>query len=143
MGANPTPSRNTPPAPNKKQCSRQLQCEVPCAGNVVNSSMFVNSSLSSLSSTSHAVHKRGFGQGGFRHGVGWGRGRGVRKGRRQGTFHPPCHILHYHIVLRPEGTSHNYERVYFVLLLAVYQSGSRASCVGNFAEAKRSKRRFQ
>ncbi len=36
----------------------------------------------------------------------WGRGRGLR-GRGQGTFHPPCHILHYHMVLRPEGTSHN------------------------------------
>ena len=29
------------------------------------------------------------------------------KGRRQGTFHPPCHILHCHMVLRPKGTSHN------------------------------------
>ncbi len=28
-------------------------------------------------------------------------------GRGQGTFYPPCHILHYHMVLRPEGTSHN------------------------------------
>ncbi len=28
-------------------------------------------------------------------------------GRGQGTFHPPCHILHYHMVLRPKGTSHN------------------------------------
>ncbi len=40
---------------NKKQCSRQLQCEVPCIGNVINSSLFINSSLSSLSSTSHAA----------------------------------------------------------------------------------------
>ncbi len=32
---------------------------------------------------------------------GWGRGRG------QGTFHPPCHIVHYHMVLYPKGTSHN------------------------------------
>ncbi len=46
------PSTNS----NKKQCSRQLQCEVPCSvGNVVNSSLFINSSLSSLSSTNHAV----------------------------------------------------------------------------------------
>ena len=38
---------------NKKQCSRQLQCEVPCSiGNVANSSLFINSSLSS---TNHAV----------------------------------------------------------------------------------------
>ncbi len=35
----------------------QLQCEVPCGvGNVINSSLFINSSLSSLSSTSHAVY---------------------------------------------------------------------------------------
>ncbi len=41
---------------NKKQCSRQLQCEFPCSvRNVVNSSLFINSSLSSLSFTSHAV----------------------------------------------------------------------------------------
>ncbi len=44
--------------------------------------------------------------------LGWGvwglgvRGGGLR-GRGQGTFHPPCCILHYHMVLRPEGTSHN------------------------------------
>ena len=30
---------------------------------------------------------------------GWGRG--------QGTFQLSCHILHHHMVLRPEGTSHN------------------------------------
>ncbi len=29
---------------------------------------------------------------------GWQRGRGL--GRGQGTFHPPCHTLHYHMVLR-------------------------------------------
>ena len=89
---------------NKKQCSRQLQCEVPCAGNVV------NSSLSSLSSTSHAVFRGvqpwGSSQGGSGRGGGLGRGRGLR-GRGQGTFHPPCHILHYHMVLHPKGTSHN------------------------------------
>ncbi len=32
-------------------------------------------------------------------------GGGVWQGRGQGTFHPPCHVLHYHMVLRPEGTS--------------------------------------
>ncbi len=44
-----------------------------------------------------------------RGGVQWERGRGVQqgRGRGQGTFHPPCHVLHYHMVLRPEGTSHN------------------------------------
>ncbi len=40
--------------PNKKQCSRQLQCKVPCGVGNVNSALFINSSLSSLSSTSHA-----------------------------------------------------------------------------------------
>ncbi len=37
----------------------------------------------------------------------WGSGCGGLRGRGQGTFHPPCHILHDHMVLRPEGTSHN------------------------------------
>ncbi len=86
---------------NKKQCSRQLQCEVPCSiGNVMNSSLFINSSLSSLSSTSHAIHREG--------GVPAGEG-GLAGGRGQGTFQSSCHILHYHMVLRPEGTSHNYQ----------------------------------
>ncbi len=49
---------------NKKQCSRQLQFEVSCAGNVV------DSSLSSLSSPQGGVHW-GEGRGG-----GWGEGRG-------------------------------------------------------------------
>ncbi len=49
----------------------------------------------------------GFGHGGFVWGRGVrGRGGGLG-GRGQGTFHPPCHVLHYHMVLRPEGTSHN------------------------------------
>ncbi len=66
------------------------------AGNVIDSS---------LSSTSHAVHGggsrgRGSGGGGSRQGGGGG---------GQGTFHPPCHILHYHMVLRPKGTSHHYQ----------------------------------
>ena len=78
---------------NKKQCSRQLQCEVPCGvGNVINSSLFIKTSLSSLPSTSHAAccpWKGGSGQGG------------------QGTFQSSCHVLHYHMVLRPKGTSHN------------------------------------
>ncbi len=92
---------------NKKQCSRQLQCEVPCSiGNIVNSSLFINSSLSSLSSTSYAVCKGGP-QG---RGV-WLQGRAGHGGRcstgGQGTFWSSCHILHYHVVLRPKGTSHN------------------------------------
>ncbi len=59
-------------------------------------------SLSSLSSTG------GWGVGGGVQGQG-GLGVGVVRGRGQGTFHPSCHILHYHMVLRPKGTSHNDE----------------------------------
>ncbi len=81
---------------NKKQCSRQLQCEVPCSvGNVVNSSLFINSSLPSLPSTSHAacylwegggVWPRGIwiGGSGWVGGSGWG---GVWLGGR-GHFSP-------------------------------------------------------
>ena len=62
-----------------------------------------HSSLSS-SSTSHAVWVwQGEGVWWGR-GVQWGEG-GLGEG--QGTFHPSCHILHYHTVLRPKGTSHN------------------------------------
>ncbi len=65
---------------NKKQCSRLLQCEVPCGvGNVMNSSLFINSSSSSLSSTSHVIH-RGVQQ----EGGGSGRGRGVWQGEGEG-----------------------------------------------------------
>ncbi len=88
---------------NKKQCSRQLQCEVPCGiGNVV------NSSLSSLSSTSHAVQGGGvLATGAVQAGGGrLGRVRGLGV-RGQGTFPSTCHVLHYHMVLRPKGTSHN------------------------------------
>ncbi len=35
-----------------------------------------------------------------------GEGEGVN-GEGQGTFHPLCHILHYHMVLHAKGTSHN------------------------------------
>ncbi len=58
---------------NKKQCSRQLHCEVPCnVANVINSSLFINSSLSSLSSTSHAVRSGGLAAGVQVGGGGWG-----------------------------------------------------------------------
>ncbi len=89
---------------NKKQCSRQLQCQVPCGvRDVVNSSLFTNSSLSSLSSTSHAI----FGGGGVQLQGGSGGARGLGEGGGgQGTFPSSCHILHYHKVLRPKGTSH-------------------------------------
>ncbi len=86
---------------NKKQYSRQLQCEVPCdVGNVI------DSSLSSLSSTGHAVHRgggpaSGRGEGGL---VGEG---GLAGGGGQDIFQSSCHILHYHMVLCPKGTSHN------------------------------------
>ncbi len=69
---------------NKKQCSRQLQCEVPCSvGNVINSSLFINSSLSSLPSTSHAACCPWGGPG-----VVWA---GGSTGGGQGTFQSSCH----------------------------------------------------
>ncbi len=57
----------------------------------------VNSSLSSLSSLGGPVGAGGVQQGGGGWGGRWGRGRG------QGTFHPHCHVLHYHMVLRLKG----------------------------------------
>ncbi len=75
-------------ARGETRSSAQANCSAKSlAGNVVDSS---------VSSTSHAVQSWGVGE-----------GEGVR-GRGQGTFHPPCHKLHYHMVLRPEGTSHNH-----------------------------------
>ncbi len=62
------------------------------AGNIV------DSSLSSLSSTSHTNTNPQIYRGG-------GSGQGEREG--EGTFLPPCHVLNYHMVLRPKGTSHN------------------------------------
>ena len=88
---------------NEKQCSWQLQCEVPCSiGSVVNSSLFINSSLSSLSSTSYAVRRLGLAAGGV-----WLWGGGSVCAGGQGTFWSSCHVLHYHMVLRPKGTSNN------------------------------------
>ncbi len=106
---------------NKKQCSRQLQCEVPCGvSNAVNSSLFNNSSLSSLSSTSHAACCPWGGpassggshlwQGGscLQQGEGvWYGGGGLVGEGGQGAFLSSCHTLHYHMVLLPKGTSHN------------------------------------
>ncbi len=72
-----------------KRSSAQGNCSAKSlAGNVV------DSSLSSLSSP------RGGGL------VGGG-GSGGGGGGGQGTFHPPCYVLHYHMMLRPKGTSHN------------------------------------
>ncbi len=117
----------------------QLQCKVPCGiSNVIDSSLFINPSLSSLSSTSHAAccpwagvwhgglplaGGSGRGKGGLVGGGGSGRGRGCGRGRRglvggggsgrgrgQGTSQSSCHRLHYHMVLRPKGTSHNEEK---------------------------------
>ncbi len=69
----------------------------PCgASNVINSSLFINSSLSLL------VFHQSYCLGG-----GSGRGGGLVGGGGQGTFQSSCHILHYHMVLRPEGTLHN------------------------------------
>ncbi len=76
---------------NKKQCSRQLQCEVPCGiGNVINSSLFINSSLSSLSSTSHTVHEESHLWWGVLPSAGGGGG-GSGRGEGQGTFQSSCH----------------------------------------------------
>ncbi len=85
---------------NKKQCSRQLQCEVPCRSVM----------LSILPCPPCLLHGGGGGLVGERGLAGGLAGEGVGgrgRGRGQGTFHPPCHILHYHMVLCPEGTSHN------------------------------------
>ncbi len=74
------------------------------AGNVI------DSSLSSLSSAGWGPAAGGSGQGG---------------GGGQGTFHPPCHILHYHMVLRPKGTSHNKDAMPIcenVLISVVFQA---------------------
>ncbi len=95
---------------NKKQCSRQLQCEVPCAGNVVNSSclLVLSSPRGGGGVGGGGGSSRGSGRGrgpgrmrglGGRRG-GWGRGRGLGEG--EGAFHLPCHVLHYHMVLRPK-----------------------------------------
>ncbi len=58
-----------------------------CSATSLAPAIVIDSSLSSLSSPL---------------GVRWGVGV-----QGEGTFHPPCHILHYHMVLWPEGTSHN------------------------------------
>ena len=89
-----------------KFCRRVTNVKTPI---VFNSSLFINSSLSSLSSTSHAVHGGVSGHRGgvWPYGGGLGRGRGGRGGGGQGTFPSSCPILHYHMVLRPKGTSHN------------------------------------
>ncbi len=66
----------------------------------------VNSSLSSLSSISHAGWGRGPGVGVL--GAGGFRGRGLQ-GEGAGDISSTLpYILHYHMVLCPKGTSHNY-----------------------------------
>ncbi len=78
----------------------QLQFKVPCGvSDVVNSSLFINSSLSPGVVFHHSYCLEG---GPATGGGGGGGGLGGR-----GHFYPPCHILHYHMVLRPEGTLHN------------------------------------
>ncbi len=76
------PARGSYRETNKKQCSRQLQCEVPCT---VQQPLQVTILLK-------------WGGGGGRGGLGGGWGLGG-----QGTFHPPCHIQHYHMVLALKG----------------------------------------
>ncbi len=84
---------------SQTRSNAQGNCSVKSlAGNVA------DSSLSSLSSAG-GFRGRGSGEGGSGLG-GWGGGGGWG-GRGQGTFHPPCHILHCHMVHHPKGTSHN------------------------------------
>ncbi len=52
--------------------------------------------------------------GGLGRGRGGGGGGGLGGGG-QGTFPSTCHILHYHTVHRPEGTSHNNRGLLFQL----------------------------
>ncbi len=97
---------------NKKQCSRQLQCEVPCRWChrfflvllVFHKSCKHKSSFISANPTAAIWGGPGTGRSKGRGGPGAG---GSGGGRGQGTFHPPCHILHNHMVLRPQWTSHN------------------------------------
>ncbi len=74
----------------------------------------VKRTVSPSEATEPPAHTRlcvggGGGRGGGWAGEGVGRrglgGRGLG-GRGQGTFPFSCHILHYHMVLRPKGTSH-------------------------------------
>ncbi len=88
------------PAQNRATCQTRSSAQGNCNAKSLVGSV-ANSSLPSLSS----VGVGGSGGWGFG-GRGLGRGKGV-EGEGQGTFHPPCHILHYHMVLRPEGTSYN------------------------------------
>ncbi len=89
------------PQNNKKQCSRQVQSEVPCGvGNVINSSLFITSSLSSLSSTSHAVWGGLAGGGGSSGGRGVWQGEGLSgRGGGQATFQSSCHTRMNHLFL--------------------------------------------
>ncbi len=89
-----SPRRSVSVEHNKKQCSMQLQCEVPCR-------LCRRFRLVLLVFCQEGSRGRG-GSGGRGFGVGWGGGLGWRG---QGIFQLPCHILHYHMV--PEGTSHN------------------------------------
>ena len=93
------PSSQQDMCPKKTRSSAQGNFRAKSlAGNVA------NSSLSSFSSMGGVW---GWGVQGWRDsGGGGGLGRG-REGEGQGTCHPPCYILHYHMVLHPKGTSHN------------------------------------
>ncbi len=83
-----------------QQCDANVKQEAVLKSTTVRSPLpagnVVDSSLSSLSSPLRG----GLAEGGGGGGGGFGE-------RGQGIFHPTWHILHYHMVLRPEGTSHN------------------------------------
>ena len=70
------------------------------AGNVVDSSLSLSSSRAGGALVGGGGSSGGGGWGGAEGGGGGGGG--------QGTCHPTCHKLYYHLVLRPKRTSHNY-----------------------------------
>ena len=91
---------------NEKQCSRQLQCEVPCSI----AAALMSSLLPCLSILPGPPYPPPvmLSSGGTGHRVGGlAVGGGVWPKGGQGTFWSSCHILHYHMVLHPKGTSHN------------------------------------
>ncbi len=89
---------------DKTRSSAQGNCSAKSlAGNVINSSLFINSALSSLlvfHQSCCMLSTGGSAVGGPppAGGVWPGRG-GSGRGRGQGTFQSSCHILHYHTVL--------------------------------------------
>ncbi len=80
-------------------------------GNCSAKSLAGNAVMSSILPCPPCLQPRGSrwgeGEGVVGGGGGGGRGEVGGGGWGWGTFHPPCHVLHHHIMLRPKGTSHN------------------------------------